>query len=130
MKKSDSVVVNDGSGRRRFIRVGAAFLLTQSAVTQAQDDAQNFRTDCDSQGYGGQKNAEAAGNDSDSGASADRPGCGRRLPLTQLDNNSPGPAVTNEVTNEVTNAATNAATNKVPAKNVSAGRVRVTTIKA
>lgn len=91
MKDSDSMVVNDGSGRRRFIRVGAAFLLAQGAVAKAQDDdTQNFRTDCDSQGYGGQKNAEAAGNDSDSGASADRPGCGRKLPLTQYDKRKEG----------------------------------------
>jgi hypothetical protein len=94
MKKSDSVVVNDGSGRRRFIRVGAAFLLAQSAAARAQDDAQNFRTDCDSQGYSGQKNAEAAGNDSDTGATADRPGCGRRLPLTQLNDRKTSPVAT------------------------------------
>ncbi len=92
MKNSDAVVVSDGRGRRRFIRLGATFLLAQGAVATAQDDSQNFRTDCDSQGYGGQKNTEVAGNDSDTGASADRPGCSRKkLPLTQHDNSKNNP---------------------------------------
>lgn len=82
MKKQDTVIVEDKAGRRRFIRAGAAFLLAGAATANAQEEEQ-FRSDCDSVGYGGEKNSEMANTDSDSGASADRPGCGRKPTLTR-----------------------------------------------
>ncbi len=81
MKKQDTVVVQDKNGRRRFIRTGAAFLLAGAAGVSAQEEDDVFRSDCDSQGGGGPKNPDMAGSDSDSGASADRPGCGRKKPV-------------------------------------------------
>ncbi len=78
MKKQDTVIVEDNTGRRRFIRAGAAFLLAGTASATAQEEDELFRSDCDSTGYGGEKNTENANTDSDSGATADRPGCGRR----------------------------------------------------
>lgn len=80
MKKTDTVIVEDKRGRRRFIRAGAAFLLAGSATVGAQEESEIFRTDCDSQGGGGEKNPEMAQTDSDAGANADRPGCGRKKP--------------------------------------------------
>jgi len=58
----DNVVVVDNAGRRRFMRVGAAFVLASSATATEE------------------KNPEVAGNDSDAGAEADRVGCGRQDP--------------------------------------------------
>lgn len=81
MKKQDTVVIEDKNGRRRFIRAGAAFLLAGAAGANAQEDDDVFRSDCDSQGGGGPKNAEMEGSDSDTGATADRPGCGRKKPV-------------------------------------------------
>ncbi len=80
MKKRDTVVVENKSGRRHFIRAGAAFLLAGSAAVNAQEEDNLFRSDCDSQGGGGPKNPDLEGSDSDSGATADRPGCGRKKP--------------------------------------------------
>jgi len=80
--KSDTLDVEDKNGRRRFIRAGAAFLLAGSAVASAQEESENFRSDCDSRGGVGAKDAEVAGNDNDAGAVADRPGCGRIKPPT------------------------------------------------
>ena len=78
MKKSDAVVVRDSSGRRAFVRAGAAFLLSASTVVKAQEES--IRYDCDSLGFAGEKNPEISGNDSDTGSTADRPGCGRKKP--------------------------------------------------
>ena len=77
MKKSDSIVIQDRTGRRKFFRTGAAFVLAGSSIVQAQE---SIRSDCDSQGYSGEKNPQAEGNDSDTRATGDRPGCGRRNP--------------------------------------------------
>jgi hypothetical protein len=82
MKKSDSIVVRDRAGRRAFFRAGAAVVLAGSGVAQAQEP---LRYDCDSQGFAGEKNVNAEGNDSDTGATADRPGCGRRQPPAMSD---------------------------------------------
>jgi len=87
----DTVGVEDKNVRRRFIRTGAAFLLAGGAVAQAQEESEMFRTDCDSQGGGGPKDAEVAGNDTDAGATADRPGCGRRKPPAMTEYNNDGP---------------------------------------
>lgn len=83
MKKQDTVIVDDKTGRRRFFRAGAAFLLAGAATASAQEEDEIFRADCDSTGYGGEKNSEMANTDSDSGATADRPGCGRKQTLTE-----------------------------------------------
>ncbi len=80
MKKRDTVVVEDKTGRRKFIRTGAAFLLAASTGASSQEE-EGFRTDCDSQGGVTSKNPEVAGSDNDSGNTADRPGCGRRKPV-------------------------------------------------
>lgn len=77
MKKSDTIVIRDRSGRRKFFRAGAAFVLAGSSIAQAQETQ---RYDCDSLGFSGEKNTEVEGNDSDTGANGDRPGCGRRPP--------------------------------------------------
>jgi len=78
----DNVVVVDNAGRRRFMRVGAAFVLASSATatTHAQQESQFLVADCDGYGNGEEKNPEVAGNDSDAGAEADRVGCGRQDP--------------------------------------------------
>lgn len=79
MKNSqDEIVVTGGKGRRRFIRAGAAFFISGAAVAQEGGGVQ--RTDCDSRGFAGEKNQSVAGNDSDSGETADRPGCGTKTP--------------------------------------------------
>ncbi len=78
MKKTDTVMVEDPTGRRRFIRTGAAFILAGSSVANSQEES--LRVDCDRQGLGEEKNPDVAGSDSDSGATADRPGCGRKKP--------------------------------------------------
>jgi len=82
MKKSDTMVIRDRTGRREFFRAGAVFVLAGSSIGSgiAQAQEQPIRTDCDSLGFSGEKNTEVAGNDSDTGAAGDRPGCGRRNP--------------------------------------------------
>lgn len=75
-KKNDQVIVQDLSSRRTFIRTGAAFLLASAAVTSRKPV---YANDCD-RGLEGEKNAEQAGSDSDSGEGADRAGCGRGKP--------------------------------------------------
>ncbi len=88
-KKPDTVVIDDPSGRRRFIRTGAAFVLAASSVASAQED--ELRVDCDRQGMGEAKDANQSGSDSDSGANADRPGCGTRKPtMTEYNRNEDG----------------------------------------
>lgn len=77
-KPQDEIVVTTGKTRRRFIRAGAAFVISGAAVAQEGSEGQRF--DCDSRGSAGEKNPQMAGNDSDSGAAADRPGCGTRKP--------------------------------------------------
>ncbi len=92
MKKTDTVLVDDPSGRRRFIRTGAAFILAGSSVASSQEEG--LRVDCDRQGLGEEKNPEAAGSDSDTGATADRPGCGRKKPaMTQYNKKDRGDSV-------------------------------------
>jgi len=75
----DTMEVDDKHGRRHFIRTGAAFLMVGAGAASAQEEG-NFRADCDSQGGVVGKNAEEEGSDSDSGATADRPGCGTKKP--------------------------------------------------
>ena len=58
MKKSDTIVIQDRTGRRAFFRAGAAFVLAGSAIAQGQAQAQGARFDCDSLGFSGEKNPE------------------------------------------------------------------------
>lgn len=90
MKKQEFVEVDSKRGRRRFIRAGAAFLLAGSAAAQAQEESENFRSDCDSRGGGGPKNPNLEGSDSDTGAYADRPGCGTKKPPAMTRYNKSG----------------------------------------
>ena len=83
MKKTDKIVVRDSSGRRQFIRSGAALLLGGTTLARAQEEG-GF-VDCDRQGMGEEKNAELDGHDSDSGANADRPGCGQKKPAVMTE---------------------------------------------
>ena len=69
----DSIVVLDRSNRRKFIRTGAAFLLSSGGVAvhhAARADECDRAT--------GEKNPEHANSDSDAGTGADRQGCGRQ----------------------------------------------------
>jgi len=86
MKKSDSITVTGKSGRRRFIRTGTAFLLTGATAASAQENGGFIRSDCDGAGSAEGKNQQAENSDSDTGASADRQGCGvkKRVPITYL----------------------------------------------
>jgi len=94
MKKTDSITVQDPTGRRRFFRAGAAFLMAGVSVANAQEEGV-FRTDCDSVGNVQGKNPELEGSDSDAGATADRPGCGRKKPPVMTEyKTQPGAKVT------------------------------------
>ena len=87
MNKHEIVEVDSKNGRRRFIRAGAVFLLAGSAAAKAQEESENFRSDCDSRGGGGPKNPDLEGSDSDTGATADRPGCGTKKPPAMTEYN-------------------------------------------
>lgn len=74
---NDEITVHDKSGRRQFMRRGAAYvtaagvaggLLTTSGAAYADDCDQNSSTN---------KNAQTPNTDSDAGAAADAEGCGR-----------------------------------------------------
>ncbi len=86
MKKTDTVVTIDKSGRRRFIRAGSAFVLAGAAAAGSSASAQEGsqqRSDCDSYGNAENKNPQAARSDSDTGSAADRQGCGTKtVPIT------------------------------------------------
>lgn len=73
--EKDAITVVDRSRRRRFIRTGAAFVLTGAAAAKSGNV---FADDCDRNA--GEKNAQAPGSDSDAGEGADPTGCGRRPP--------------------------------------------------
>lgn len=92
MKKTDKIISRDGSGRREFIRTGAALLLAGGASAARAQETESLRVDCDRRGLGEEKNPELSGHDSDSGANADRPGCGRKKPpaMTQYNKKPPG----------------------------------------
>ena len=84
LKKTDKVITTDRSGRRSFIRAGSAFLLAGASVSMAQEEERQ-RSDCDSVGGASGKNPDAARSDSDTGATADRQGCGvKKVPITYL----------------------------------------------
>ncbi len=71
----DSMVVQDRSGRRKFIRTGSAFLLAGGSLAHLHSA---YGDECDR--VPDEKNPKQAGNgsDSDEGAEADAPGCGRQ----------------------------------------------------
>lgn len=72
----ESVVIRDRSSRRQFIRRGAAFVAVGGLASATQNV---YADDCD-RNAGSEKNAQAQGSDSDTGASADPTGCGKRPP--------------------------------------------------
>jgi len=74
--ENQEINVHDGSGRRRFIRRGAAFIAISSSLAASQSV---YADDCD-RNRGTEKNAQAEGSDSDQGAEADPTGCGRSEP--------------------------------------------------
>jgi len=90
MNKSDkqAITVHDGSGRRRFIRRGAAFIAAGSTFAAS---SAVYADDCD-RAARSEKNAQAPGSDSDQGAEADPTGCGRSEPpkISQSPGVNPG----------------------------------------
>ena len=70
------ITEHDGSGRRHFIRRGAAFVAAGSTLAAS---SVVYADDCD-RNAGSEKNAQAPGSDSDTGAEADPTGCGRSEP--------------------------------------------------
>ena len=81
---NDSIVVRDISGRRQFIRKGAAFVSAGALIAASQTA---YADDCD-RGQSGEKNVQAQGSDSDSGESADPTGCGRNPEPPKISMNS------------------------------------------
>lgn len=81
MSKSNkqAITVHDGSGRRRFIRRGAAFIAAGGALAASSASKVVYADDCD-RNAGSEKNAQAPGSDNDQGAEADPTGCGRSEP--------------------------------------------------
>lgn len=76
--ESDSVVVSDRASRRRFIRVGAAFVAAGGALAGSHSV---LAADCD---QNTEQNTRCT--DQDNGENGDPPGCGRcgRLVPTSL----------------------------------------------
>jgi len=76
---SDSIVVRDASGRRRFMRAGTALLLAGGSLAAGRPV---LAADCDRAARGGGDGEDhkqaVQGSDSDSGSNADPAGCGRR----------------------------------------------------
>jgi len=73
----DALTVLDRSGRRQFIRRGAAFVTAGGVAGSLLTTSGNaYADDCD-RNAGAEKNAQIPNSDSDSGASADPAGCGR-----------------------------------------------------
>ncbi|MBX2835226.1 MAG: hypothetical protein KTR35_00145 [Gammaproteobacteria bacterium] len=75
MKEEDTVIVHTGSGRRKFIRRGAALLVAGGAISAT---GSTFADDCDR--AAGEKKVAGNGSDSDAGEGADPTGCGKRTP--------------------------------------------------
>ena len=76
--ESDSMIIRDSSDRRRFIRKGAAFMVT-AGVIAAGSSRSALASDCDRGGPGGKKPEHGGnGSDSDTGAGADPTGCGKQ----------------------------------------------------
>ena len=88
-KVSDNVIVEDGAGRRRFMRRGATFVAVAGAAATSVGRSA-LASDCDRGGPGGEK-PEYAGNgsDSDKGANADPTGCGRRQEAPKISMSTP-----------------------------------------
>ncbi len=74
-KHKDILVVRDGSGRRSFLRRGAVFLVGTTTLTSS---VAVLADDCDRNVTDSRQKQATAGSDSDSGASADPAGCGRK----------------------------------------------------
>jgi len=72
--ENDSIVIIDRSGRRQFIRRGAALIAAGTAIAGS---SKLYADDCD-RNRGQAKNAQADGSDSDTGDGADPTGCGKQ----------------------------------------------------
>lgn len=72
--EQSSSCVHDRTGRRRFIRQGAAVLMAGSTLAT---HGGSYAVDCDRY-RGEEKDTEAEGSDSDAGEAADPNRCGRR----------------------------------------------------
>ncbi len=100
---SDSVIVQDRSGRRRFLGRGAVLAAAVGAVA-ATSGRSALASDCDRGGPGGEKPKHGGnGSDSDTGQGADPTGCGRqREEPPKISKASPGaqPTQTRSVTVE------------------------------
>lgn len=83
----DLFLVEDRSGRRQFIRRGAAFVAVGSGLA-ASNTA--YADDCD-RNAGQEKNAQAPGSDSDQGEGSDPTGCGRQPPKISSRPNTANP---------------------------------------
>ncbi len=71
---SPTLTIHDRTGRRQFIRQGAAMLVVGSTLASSKE---SFADDCD-QYRGQEKDTQAEGSDSDKGEGADPTGCGRQ----------------------------------------------------
>ncbi len=71
-------ITTDRTGRRQFIRQGAAMLVVGTALANSKE---SFAQDCDR--YRGQEKSEVEGSDSDTGDGADPAGCGRKPAISQ-----------------------------------------------
>jgi len=74
--EKQEITVLDATGRRRFIRNGAAFVVAGGSFAATPTV---YADDCD-RNAGSEKNAQAPNSDSDQGAEADPMGCGRSEP--------------------------------------------------
>ncbi len=77
---TDDVIVQDGSGRRRFLRTSSAFALAGAATVASSGVRAD---DCDRNSTSAEAKQATAGSDSDTGASADAAGCGRKPSISQ-----------------------------------------------
>ena len=74
-KPQDTLIVRDASGRRSLLRQGAVFLVGTTSMASSMTV---FADDCDRNVTDSRQKQATAGSDSDSGASADPAGCGRK----------------------------------------------------
>jgi hypothetical protein len=80
MSKEDEVIVQDGSGRRRFLRTSSAFALAGAATVASTGVRAD---DCDRNATSAEAKQATAGSDSDTGGAADAAGCGRKPSISK-----------------------------------------------
>lgn len=94
-KTTDDVIVQDGTGRRRFLRTTSAFALTGVAVSVASTGA--LAADCDRNPTSAASKQATAGSDSDEGANADAAGCGRKPAISRAPTSDNSPVTVKKV---------------------------------